>query len=151
MQVRHARVEDRQPLLAIWERSVRATHDFLEEHDIVALRPLVALELASDVVQWWVLVDARDEPLGFLGYTDDTIAGLFIDARHARRGGGRMLVAHAQALSGATLSVDANEANHAAVHFYEAQGFVVVGRSPLDAAGRPFPIVHMERPPRGGE
>ena len=48
MQVRPARAEDRERLLEVWERSVRATHHFLAERDVVALRPLVAKELAGD-------------------------------------------------------------------------------------------------------
>lgn len=58
MHVRPARVEDREPPLEFWERSVRATHHFVEESDVVALRPLVAEELASDAADWWVLVAA---------------------------------------------------------------------------------------------
>jgi putative acetyltransferase len=50
MHVRAARAEDREPLLALWERSVRATHHFLGNSDVVALRPLVTEELASDAV-----------------------------------------------------------------------------------------------------
>ena len=143
--VRRARPADRERLLDIWERSVRATHHFLVERDIVALRPLVILELRSDDLQWWVLADPHDEAIGFLGYANDTIEALFVDPRHARRGGGSALVAHAQRLSSAGLEVDVNEANEGARRFYASQGFVAVGRSPTDDAGRPFPIVHMER------
>jgi len=92
-----------------------------------------------------VLVGAHDEAVGFLGYANDTIEGLFIDPDYVRRGGGSTLVALAQQLSGAALRVDVNEANEDARRFYEVQGFVVAGRSPADAAGRPFPIVHMTR------
>ena len=49
MHVRPARADDRERLLVLWERSVRATHRFLEESDVVTLRPLVAKELASDL------------------------------------------------------------------------------------------------------
>jgi putative acetyltransferase len=52
-------------------------------------------------------------------------------------------------LRGGDLTVDVNEQNPAAVGFYEAVGFVVVGRSPLDDAGRPFPLLHMRRPVGG--
>ena len=143
--VRPACASDRERLLDIWERAVRATHDFLDEGDVVGLRPLVALELASDLLQWWALVGPTDEAVGFLGYANDAIEGLFIDPDYQRRGGGSTLVALAQHLSGAALSVDVNEANEDALRFYEAQGFVAVSRSPTDAAGRPFPIVHMKR------
>jgi hypothetical protein len=40
-QIRRARAADHDTLVALWERSVRATHEFLTETDIGALRPLV--------------------------------------------------------------------------------------------------------------
>jgi putative acetyltransferase len=146
MDLRRARADDREHLLRLWERSVRATHRFLSETDIVALRPLVARELASDAVEWWVLVSPGEMPIGFLGFTNATIEALFIDPQHRGRGGGKLLVAHAQALAmDGVLAVDVNEQNEAALGFYRALGFSVVGRSPTDAGGRPFPILHMRR------
>jgi putative acetyltransferase len=38
-EIRRARSTEIPGLIDIWERSVRATHDFLTEDDIVALRP----------------------------------------------------------------------------------------------------------------
>jgi putative acetyltransferase len=146
MYVRSGRVEDRGPLLELWERSVRATHEFLGDSDIAALRPLVAEALASDAVAWWVLVSAADTPLGFLGYTKDTIEALFIDPDHRHQGGGKALVAHAQILAGGALAVDVNEQNESAVRFYQALGFSLVGRSATDTGGRPFPLLHLKRP-----
>ena len=145
MSVRRARVDDHARLLELWERSVRATHQFLTEADILALKPLVADELAADTIQWWVLVGDDDAAVGFLGYTRDTIEGLFIDPDHAGKGGGKLLVSHAQAMSAGVLGVDVNEQNEAARHFYERQGFIVVGRSATDSGGRPFPLLHMKR------
>ena len=129
----------------MWERSVRATHHFLAEDDVIALRPLVAEELASDTLDWWVLVAPLDDPIGFLGFANDAIEGLFIDPNWRGQGAGTILVAHAQSLASGALAVDVNEQNKAALGFYEALGFSVVGRSPNDAAGRPFPLVHMRR------
>jgi putative acetyltransferase len=143
--VRPARVEDRERLLDIWERSVRATHHFLRDGDVVALRPLVAEELASDVIDWWVLVSPAETPLGFLGFTRNTIEALFIDPDHRQQGGGKALVAYAQTLAEGALAVDVNEQNTAALQFYQALGFAVVARSATDAGGRPFPILHMKR------
>jgi putative acetyltransferase len=145
MHVRPARVGDRERLLELWERSVRATHHFLEDSDIVALRPLVAEELASDEIDWWVLVSATGAPIGFLGFASDTIEALFIDPDYHGQGGGKFLVAHAQSLGAGALAVDVNEQNEAALRFYEALGFSVVGRSPTDAGGRPLPTLHMKR------
>ena len=141
MHVRLARAEDRERLLELWERSVRATHRFLEDSDVVALRPLVAEELASDAVDWWVLVSATESLIGFLGFASDTIEGLFIDPDHHGQGGGKFLVAHAQSLGAGALAVDVNEQNEAALRFYKALGFSVVGRSPTEAGGHsPFCI-----------
>jgi putative acetyltransferase len=146
MHTRLARPEDRDRLLEVWERSVRATHHFLTDADVQALRPLVAQELASSALEWWVLASDEDAVIGFLGLTTGTIEALFIDPTWHGRGGGKLLVAHAQTLAGQTaLTVDVNEQNTAAVAFYEAIGFSVVGRSPTDAGGRPFPILHMRR------
>ena len=145
MHVRPARIEDRERLLELWERSVRATHHFLEDSDVVALRPLVAEELASDAVDWWVLVSATEALIGFLGFARDAIEALFIDPDHYGQGGGKLLVAHAQSLGAGALAVDVNEQNEVALRFYKALGFSVVGRSPMDAGGRPFPILHMKR------
>ena len=149
MYVRPARVEDRERLLELWERCVRATHHFLRESDVVALRPLVAEELASDAVVWWVLISTAEAPLGFLGFARDTIEALFIDPDHHHQGGGKALVAHAQSLAGGALAVDVNEQNEAALKFYQALGFSAVGRSETDAGGRPFPILHLKRPSPG--
>ena len=144
MTVRAARREDHEPLLALWERSVRATHEFLTPGDIVALRPLVAAELASETIEWWVL-EIDDAPAGFLGFANDAIEALFIDPSRRGEGGGTCLVDHAQRLARGVLSVDVNEQNENARGFYERRGFVVIGRSPTDSGGRPFPILHMQR------
>ena len=145
MHVRLAEPQDRDALLALWERSVRATHSFLTEQDVVSLRPLVAEELASGAIAWWVLCADGADPIGFLGYTSDTIEALFIDPAHHRSGAGRFLVAHAERLAAGPLAVDVNEQNDAAIRFYETMGFTVVSRSPTDGAGRPFPLAHMRR------
>ena len=144
MNVRLALVADHERMLELWERSVRATHDFLEERDIVTLRPLVAMELASQTIDWWVLESAGDVA-GFLGFANDSIEGLFLAPDQRGRGGGRLLVEHAQQLASGPLAVDVNEQNDAALEFYKALGFVVTGRSPTDGGGRPFPIVHTKR------
>jgi len=148
MNIRQARPADRDQLLVIWERSVRATHHFLQDQDIVALRPQVAEALAADAVDWWVAATDEDAPIGFLGYTPDMIEALFIDPDHRGRGAGKQLVAQAQRLSGSGLSVDVNEQNPQAVGFYQSVGFEVVGRSPTDHAGRPFPLLHLRRDTR---
>jgi putative acetyltransferase len=144
--IRRARADDHVALVELWERSVRATHGFLSEDDVVELRPQVDAALRDRALELWVLTVDDDAPAGFMGLAGDDIAALFLDPRRRGRGGGRRLVEHAQALRGGELTADVNEQNPEARGFYEALGFVVEGRSALDDAGRPFPLLHMRRP-----
>jgi putative acetyltransferase len=124
---------------------VRATHEFLSEEDIGLLLPVVR-DHALNQLELWVLCDAADEPIGFMGLDGHRVEALFISPAHARRGGGTLLLAHARTLKGA-LEVSVNEQNPLAVAFYLASGFVIGGRSPLDAQGKPFPLLHLvDRP-----
>ena len=145
-EIRPACAADRGTLVALWERSVQATHDFLTEADIGALRPLVREALSDEALELWVVTDRADVPIGFMGLAGNDIAALFLEPARRGQGGGRRLVAHAQQLRDGDLTVDVNEQNPAARGFYEALGFVVVGRSPLDDGGRPFPVLHLRRP-----
>jgi len=139
--IREGRTADRDALVAIWLRSVRATHAFLTEEDIQKLLPLVR-EQVLPALEIWVLI-RDDEPIGFAGLDGARLEALFLDPAHFRSGGGRLLVEHARRLKG-KLAVDVNEQQPEALRFYEALGFRVVGRSPVDSAGRPFPLVHLE-------
>jgi putative acetyltransferase len=150
MTIDEAPPNERETLVAIWHRSVRATHFFLTDEDIQSLLPFVRAELGPESeLELWVLRDAAGTVFGFLGLSEADVAALFLDPDHLRRGGGRLLLAHARLLKG-PLTVDVNEQNPAAVHFYEACGFEVVGRSQVDDAGRPFPILHMRQQASAG-
>ena len=146
MTIRPAVAADSDRLVDIWLRSVRATHAFLSEGDIQELLPFVREELDIQAgLDLWVLGDDDGAPIGFAGLAGADVAALVLDPDHRRRGGGRRLIEHAERLHG-RLTVDVNEQNPEAVGFYEAMGFTVAGRSPVDDAGRPFPILHMRQP-----
>jgi putative acetyltransferase len=144
MNIRRAIPTDRDILLDIWLRSVRATHTFLSEDDVQTFLPLVR-DVALAELDVWVLCSDSGAPMGFLGMSGSKMEALFLAPEFLRRGGGRRLVRHAQELHG-ELTVDVNEQNPAACRFYEACGFVVEGRSELDSTGRPFPLLHMRLP-----
>lgn len=143
MHIRPSRETEREELLNLWLRSVRATHDFITEADIASMTPLVR-DVALARLQLWTLADENDKPIGVMGMDDNSVEMLFIDPSHFRRGGGRLLLDHAQSMH-EVLRLDVNEQNPQARQFYEAQGFTVVGRSETDNQGRPFPLLHMER------
>ncbi|QIY86476.1 acetyltransferase [Aeromonas hydrophila] len=141
MKIEQADAGDYQALIAPWEASVRATHHFLQEADITALKPLI-LEHYFAAVD---LVCARGEEgeiAGFCGVHDGNIEMLFIAPEARGSGVGRLLVAHAIQRQGAR-RVDVNEQNAQALGFYQHLGFEVTGRSPLDGQGKPYPLLHM--------
>lgn len=145
MNIRPAKDTDRGVLLAVWLRSVRATHDFVSPDDIASMIPLVQDYLASAASELWVLCDDSDAVMGFMGLSGNKMESLFLAPEFHRRGAGRQLVRHAQTLHG-ELTVDVNEQNSAAVAFYKACGFAVEGRSELDHGGRPYPLLHLRCP-----
>jgi len=132
-------------IVEIWEASVRATHAFLPEEDILYFRPLI-LEKYLDAVD---LRGARDDDgriAGFLGVADDKLEMLFLAPERRGQGLGRLLLEVAVREMGVT-KVDVNEQNPGAVGFYAHCGFRVVSRDPLDGLGKPYPILHMELQP----
>ena len=127
-------------LADVWERSVRATHGFLSEGDIVGLRPEAKRGIAG--VRSLTVAYLDDAPCGFAGAQDGKLEMLFVAPEARGCGVGRALLAHAVEREGVR-TLDVNEQNPQAVGFYEHEGFRAEGRSPLDDAGRPFPLLHM--------
>ena len=81
-------------LVAIWESSVRATHHFLQESDIAALRPLLLNAYLPNLK----VVIARDDAgviHGFLGVDENRIEMLFVDDTSRGKGVGKLLLQHA--------------------------------------------------------
>lgn len=82
--IRRSQPADGPPLVALWERSVRATHRFLSEADIAYYRPRVAEILAGESLELWVLTGSADVPIGFLGLSAHGIEALFLEPAHRR-------------------------------------------------------------------
>lgn len=143
------RPEEHPRLVEVWEGAVRATHHFLSEADVVALRALVRDHALAAVA----LVAARDgggRVVGFAGVAGDKLEMLFVDPAAHGRGVGRRLLTHAVEHLGARV-VDVNEQNPQGVAFYRHVGAEVVGRSDVDSDGRPFPLLHLRlRAPMAG-
>ena len=93
--------------------------------------------------QLWLAVD-EDDTLGFLVMDGRMIDALFVDPAHHGRGVGTFLLDHALSLAPDAL-VDASEQATNALPFYLARGFRIVGRSPTDPQGRPYPLIHLSR------
>ena len=130
-------------LTDIWEASVRATHTFLTEVDIAALRQYVPDALRA-VEHLTVLLDNNSQPAGFCGVDGRRLEMLFLHPDMIGKGAGRMLVQHVFD----TYQVNAvcvNEQNPNAAAFYRCMGFVLDYRTELDEQGRPFPLLYLKR------
>ncbi|NWD24764.1 GNAT family N-acetyltransferase [Pseudomonas yamanorum] len=145
MTIRQRDACDDPVLGALWEHSVRATHDFLSEDDIQRLLPLVRdCYLPMPALEVWVYEDAEGIA-GFVGTGGNNVEMLFIDPSRRGQGIGRQLLDFVRARHD-TLRVDVNEQNPQAVGFYLHYGFIQTGRSPVDGEGKPFPLLHMALP-----
>ncbi len=128
-------------LAQVWERSVRATHEFLSEDDIVGMRPEVRGALAG--IDELAVAYQDQVPLAFAGAVHGKLEMLFVDPAARKCGMGRALLAHA-VNEWDVHRLDVNEQNPQALGFYEHEGFEIAARSSADGAGRAFPLLHME-------
>ena len=103
-------------LVVVWERSVRATHEFLSEAEIAEIKPFVPQAIAG--VETLVVAERDDEPVGFMGVQDGRLEMLLTE-------------------------LTVNEQNPQAVGFYEHLGFKTYRRTELDEEGRPYPLLYM--------
>jgi putative acetyltransferase len=86
MEIRRAIPGDRDVLLDVWLRSVRATHAFLSAAEIESLTPLVRDYLGSDAAEFWVVCDEIGAVMGFMGMSGSKMESLFLAPEFQRRG-----------------------------------------------------------------
>lgn len=141
--IRRSRHEEGEKLIAIWRRSVDATHDFLSNAYRAELEELVSDFLPEAPL--WVVVTDQDEPVGFMLLTGEHMDALFVDPDVRGQGIGKMLVEHALTLAPG-LTTNVNEQNTQAVGFYKKMGFKVTGRSEVDDLGKPYPLLNLIYP-----
>ncbi|KAL9644067.1 hypothetical protein ABK040_005534 [Willaertia magna] len=140
--LRESKVTEKPRIIEIWEASVRATHHFLSEDDILKIK-LQVINYVNNKSSFTLILDNKKGMIcGFMGMTENKIDSLFIDPSSFRKGFGKMFIQYALTLY-SQLYVDVNEHNTEALAFYEKMGFYVFNRSELDDEGRPFPILKM--------
>ena len=138
--IRRSRREEGKKLIAIWRRSVDATHDFLSKAYRAELDDLVSAFLPEAPL--WVAVTEKDEPVAFMLLTGEHMDALFVDPAVRGRGVGRLLIEHALT-SAPELTTNVNEQNEQAIGFYKRLGFKVTGRSETDDLGKPYPLLNL--------
>lgn len=134
--------KDMENILYVWESSVRATHTFLNEEDIISIKPQVK-EGACYVSKLMCVRDDEGIVQAFMGVHDGKIEMLFVSDKCRGKGIGKSLVEYA--INSLNIKyVDVNEQNIQGVGFYKHMEFDIFKRSELDEQGNPFPILHMK-------
>lgn len=129
-------------IVILWEQSVKATHIFLSDSDIISLIPDVKKGVKK--IEKLVLVkDKSNKIIGFMGIENNKIEMLFISPEYFGIGIGKKLVNYGITQYNIKY-VDVNEQNSKALNFYKHIGFNIFNRSELDNQGNPFPILHLE-------
>ncbi len=139
-------VQDRsQPLLdtllEIWEQSVRATHLFLSDAEVNAIRAYVPQALKS--VEHLIVAET-EKPIGFMGIQNRRLEMLFLAPEERGKGLGKQLLQHGIETYG-IVELTVNEQNPQAVGFYEHMGFETYKRTELDEESNPHPLLYMKR------
>jgi putative acetyltransferase len=134
--------EDIDNILNVWESSVRSTHTFLKEEDIISIKPQVK-EGAYYVNKLLCIRDEKGTMQAFMGVHDSKIEMLFVNANSRGNGIGKKLIKYAIDVLNIKF-VDVNEQNIQGVGFYKHMGFDTFKRSEFDDQGNPFPIIHMK-------
>lgn len=140
MTIRRGGPADVARAFAIWSAAVDATHGFLTPEDRVEIDAMVRAWLPS--VDLWMADDPAGRAVGFLVMDGEMIDALFVDPSMHGQGVGTALLHFALELS-PNATVDASEQATNALPFYEARGFVRIGRSETDPQGRPYPLIHL--------
>lgn len=129
-------------LLAVWETSVRATHHFLSEAELLRIRTYVPQALGG--VAHLIVAEQDGAPLGFMGVEDGRLEMLFLSPTARGQGlGCRLLTLGMEQYGVCTLTV--NEQNPDAVGFYTHMGFSAYKRTDCDEEGGPYPLLYMKR------
>ena len=123
-------------LVAVWERSVRATHTFLTDDEINRIKQYAPQAIAEvpELVVMRPDGDSSDQtPLAFMGVADGRLEMLFVNPDHREHG-----IAHHN-----VSELTVNEQNPQAIEFYQHMGFVTYRRTEQDEEGGPYPLLYM--------
>jgi len=131
----------REELVAVWEKSVVATHHFLKPEDFQHIKSLVK-DLDFNAFEVYCHFNEENELIGFVGTLNKKVEMLFVAPEHMGKGIGKQMINFAMTTLKAT-EVDVNEDNTQAVQFYQKLGFQTYQRNPLDGQGHPYPILQM--------
>ena len=131
-----------QELLKVWENSVRATHKFLSNEEILKIKKYVPEALAC-ISHLIIDNDENGNPVAFMGIEENKLEMLFITSDYRGKGIGKKMLSYGIENYGVN-DLAVNEDNPQAKGFYEHMGFKVYQRNELDDQGNPYPVLYMK-------
>ncbi|NUY80557.1 GNAT family N-acetyltransferase [Flavobacterium sp. MAH-1] len=140
--VQNAVEADYPELFAVWENSVKATHDFLSPDDFEFFREMVRTGDVFRSVPILKSVRQNGRIIAFLGVFDENLEMLFIHDDFRGKGVGKFLIGFALNHLGVR-KVEVNKDNVRAVGFYERFGFKTYKETATDGLGKPYPLLYM--------
>lgn len=129
-------------MISVWEESVRSTHTFLKEEDVLFYKSIVEIIDFNKLLVFCYFND-DNQLIGFLGVEDQKLEMMFLKPEYIGMGVGKRLMNFALIELGIS-EVDVNEDNLFACTFYKRFGFKVKDRKPTDSCGKPYPVLTME-------
>ena len=132
-----------QELLQVWEKSVRATHLFLSDEEVKAIKDYVPQAL-SGIAHLLIAENEAGMPVAFMGVEDGVLEMLFITPEERGKSLGKQLIRYGIENYGVE-RLAVNEQNPQAKGFYEHMGFQVYKRTETDEQGNPYPLLYMNR------
>ena len=127
-------------LIKVWESSVRATHDFLSEDEILRIKEYVPP--AINGVENLIIAENEGIICAFMGLENGRLEMLFIAPDERGHGLGRQLITLAVEKYNVT-ELTVNEQNRSALGFYGHMGFNAYKRTETDEEGGPYPLIYM--------
>lgn len=132
-----------QQLLQVREKSVWATHLFLSDEKVKAIKKYVPQAL-SGIAHLLIAENEVGTPVAFMGIEDGVLEMLFIMPEERGQGLGKQLIRYGIENYGVE-RLAVNEQNPQAKGFYEHMGFQVYKRTETDEQGNPYPLLYMSR------
>ena len=132
-----------QELLQVWEKSVRATHLFLSDEEVKAIKNYVPQAL-SGIAHLLIAENETGRPVAFMGVEDGVLEMLFIAPEERGQGLGKQLIRCGIENYGVE-RLAVNEQNPQVKGFYEHMGFKVYKRTETDEQGNPYSLLYMSR------
>ena len=130
----------KEQLIAVWEKSVLETHDFLKKSDFLEIKEVMK---STDFNALTVFnLKCKNNIIGFIGINNRKIEMLFLSPDFIGKGFGKKLVNFVVKKFNVN-EVDVNEQNNEAISFYEKLGFETYARTETDAQGKNYPILKM--------